>query len=301
MDVEAQLQSLKDKYKTVEVEKPIPVEFDLRNLAAFDQNPIDPKALAAGKVAYLNSLARDGAQLLLNQIFALPTETSAEGVFAKLPNATTTLPRAKPVPKAKSMTRWEKFAKAKGIQKTKKSRMQFDEASGEFKPQWGYKGTNNDTNDWLIEVPENGDPDEDQYEKRREEKKERVDKNKKQQRRNLEEAAATAAGKNPREVRKAELQKKILESKASTASLGRFDAQLKNEDKIKVKRGKRKFEADTVDAGVDKESALNVAQKVLSGGDSKVLNTAKAVRHLHKTGGTRQVASEERKKFRKSK
>lgn len=116
---------------------------------------------------------------------------------------------------------------------------------------------------------------EDQFEKRREEKKERVSKNQKQERRNVEEASAVLAGKNPREVRKAELQKKIIESKGATASVGRFDKQLRNEDQIKMKRGKRKFESTTVDGDAEKEGAMNVAKKVLKGEDAKVLNVIK--------------------------
>lgn len=56
-----------------------------------------------------------------------------------LPEPETRLPRAKPVPKAKPLTRWQQFALAKGITKKKKDRMVWDEAAGEFKPRWGYK------------------------------------------------------------------------------------------------------------------------------------------------------------------
>lgn len=34
--------------------------------------------------------------------------------------------------------------------------MVYDEATGEWVPRWGYKGTNDDgANDWLIPVPQN--------------------------------------------------------------------------------------------------------------------------------------------------
>jgi regulator of ribosome biosynthesis len=62
--------------------------------------------------------------------------------------------REKPLPKAKPETRWERFAKAKGIQQTKRSRMVFDEAAQEYKPRFGYKRANDVENDWLIPVPE---------------------------------------------------------------------------------------------------------------------------------------------------
>ena len=45
------------------------------------------------------------------------------------------------VPKPKPLTRWEKFAKLKGIQNRKQSRKVFDEATGEL-IQPAYKGRN---------------------------------------------------------------------------------------------------------------------------------------------------------------
>ncbi|KAJ3056701.1 Rhodanese- sulfurtransferase [Rhizophlyctis rosea] len=280
MDVTEQLQALKDKYKSVEVEVPVPFEFDLGNLTAFDSNGLDERRIKNETNNYLKDLARDGTQLLLNQIFALPTKSSTDGVFAELPEPTTVLPRAKPLPKPKLQTRWEKFAKAKGIQKRKKGRMVYDEQADDYKPRWGYNRANDNQDDWIIEVPDTADPMEDQYEKRRDEKKERVEKNKKQARRNLEERSAVEAGKNPKEVRKAQLEKAIVESKTSTASLGRFDKKLQNEDVVKIKRSKRKFEATTIDASKEAESAMNIAKKVLKAGDSKVINVSKAVKQV---------------------
>ena len=52
------------------------------------------------------------------------------------------------------MTKWEKFAKAKGINKKKKSRMKLDTETGDYKPLYGYKSANNEV-PWLIPVPDN--------------------------------------------------------------------------------------------------------------------------------------------------
>jgi len=41
------------------------------------------------------------------------------------------LPRAKPIPKIASLTKWQKFALTKGIQKKKKDRLLLDESTGE--------------------------------------------------------------------------------------------------------------------------------------------------------------------------
>jgi regulator of ribosome biosynthesis len=71
-----------------------------------------------------------------------------------LPAASTPLPREKPIPEAKPPTKWELFAKKKGIQdKKREGKMVYDEASGEWVPKWGYKGKNKEgENDWLVEV-----------------------------------------------------------------------------------------------------------------------------------------------------
>jgi regulator of ribosome biosynthesis len=102
------------------------------------------------------SISRDSTQLLYNSIFSLPTNSNEDGIFVELPEPITKLPREKPCPKEKQPTRWERFAKEKGIQNRKKSRKVFDEASGEYRPRWGYGSAKNDPmNDWVIPVPEN--------------------------------------------------------------------------------------------------------------------------------------------------
>ncbi|KAI8384418.1 ribosome biogenesis regulatory protein-domain-containing protein [Radiomyces spectabilis] len=224
--------------KPITVEKLIPLEFDLNLLAGFDTNAFDDKELKNNREAYIKNLTRDNTQLLVNEIFKLPIQSGDAGVLAQLPARTSILPREKPLPKEKPLTRWEKFAKAKGIQNRKRERMVWDDESQEFVPRWGYAGGKDKdklASDWLIEVPQDADPMEDQYAKRREDKKARVEKNAKRQKRNLEETAvATMAGKKDvREFKKAELQAAIAASKTATASLGKFDTKLKNEPKAK--------------------------------------------------------------------
>jgi len=137
----------------------------------------------------LKNLARDNSQLLMNGIFSLPTTRVEDGVVANLPKPTTPLPREKHIPKAKPETRWEKFAKEKGIQKRKKSKMVFDETYLEYRPRHGYKRANDQLNDWLIEVPNSADPMEDQFEKKAKEKRERVEKNQKKSEKRISKEA----------------------------------------------------------------------------------------------------------------
>lgn len=101
-----------------------------------------------------------------------------DSVIADLPPVASALPREKPVsvdlarcsslalvlilptsvlqlPKQAPMTKWEAFAKAKGIApKPKKERLVFDDQTQEWVPRWGYKGKNKQLEDqWIVEVP----------------------------------------------------------------------------------------------------------------------------------------------------
>ncbi|KAF9428697.1 Rhodanese- sulfurtransferase [Podila epigama] len=292
MDVSEVLAAHKNKFKPVTVEgKIIPVEYDLGLLAAYDQNPVDEAELRNDKDGYLQALSRDNAQLLFNEIFQLQTISDDNGVMAMLPAPTTLLPREKPLPKPKPETRWEKFAKAKGIVNRKKERMVFDDATGEYKPRWGYKGINDDgSKDWIIEVPEGTNPMEDQYEARREAKKDRVDRNEKRRQRNMEEAAvatkldqkAVNKGERPnmdnvRSLKRKEIESQILISKNSTASAGKFDASMKGD--LKPKGIKRQF-APTVTADLSKEKAgnMNILDRVVGKNGEDLVNVRKAIK-----------------------
>ncbi|KAK9462377.1 ribosomal biogenesis regulatory protein [Lipomyces oligophaga] len=154
--------------RSVSVERPIPVTYDVGNLALLDPNIMDSDQFTdeTSRETYLRSLARDSAQLLVNQILALPVVTGGrtggssatrDGVFVKLPEPVTQLPREKPVPVPKPLTKWEKFAKQKGISKARNTgNMIYDDEKGEWVKKWGYKGKNHDE-PWLVEVDENGE------------------------------------------------------------------------------------------------------------------------------------------------
>jgi regulator of ribosome biosynthesis len=214
----------------------------------------------------LLELSRGNTQLLLNQIFALPTTYNALGVLATLPTKSTSqLPRAKPIPKENQMTRWEKFAKQKGIQKKKKSRMVWDEDKKEWRPRWGYKGvTEGKEKDWLIEIPRQKDPMVDYFTQAKEEKKERINKNKKRQQRNLEEATMAAAGitdvREAKKARKELIARELSLVQKSTASMGKFDKQLKGEPK--PKKGKKVIK--DVDTAQERSKQLQVVNKLIT-------------------------------------
>ncbi|CEP20385.1 Regulator of ribosome biosynthesis [Cyberlindnera jadinii] len=184
--------------KPVTVEKLIPVSYDLGNLAVFDTNALENEKLSSNcseREEYLQSIARDNTQLLINQILSLPLRTTTDNeatlTLVQLPEPITELPREKPLPKAKEPTKWELFAKKKGIKaKEKSGKMVYDEATGEWVPKWGYKGKNKDLDDqWLVEIDDKvkGTEDEliDPRSLNRAERKKLVKKNLLQQKRNL--------------------------------------------------------------------------------------------------------------------
>lgn len=193
------------EFKPVTVDKPIPNTFDLGNLATFDHNPLENEKLKDDEVReeYLKNITRDNVQLLVNQLLSLPMKTTTDSqnsaggqdttmTLIQLPETTTALPREKPLPKPKPPTKWELFAKKKGIKSKEKSgKLVYDEAKQEWVPKWGYKGKNKDLdNQWLVEVDDKhvGTEKEllDPRKLNRQERKELIRKNQRQQKKNLE-------------------------------------------------------------------------------------------------------------------
>lgn len=178
----------------------------------------------------------ESLQLIINELFALPRRSSPDGVLVQLPQSLL-VPRFKKLASQKLPTRWEKFAAAKGIQKVKKTRVEYDNERQAYRPTWGYKnqGVSNDLGDWIKEVPDNQDV---LVDDSKDVKKQNVAKNEMQQRRNKQEAMAQTKGQDHRAFKRAHLEQAIISSKTSTASLGRFDEKIKN-DNVKVRRMKQ--------------------------------------------------------------
>ncbi|EPS41722.1 hypothetical protein H072_4370 [Dactylellina haptotyla CBS 200.50] len=186
----------------VNVTKPIPLTFDLGHLTAFDSNPLPPLT-PANLEETLYSTARDSAQLIINQILTtVALKSTQDGVYATLPDPITQLPREKPVPKPKEPTKWEQFAKKKGIAaKAKDGKLIYDQATGEWVPRWGYKGANKGVeDDWLVEVDESKQKDVNDNPRNlsRAERIERIKKNEKHQKKNEKHAASGAAAAAPK-------------------------------------------------------------------------------------------------------
>eukprot|EP00456_Euglypha_rotunda_P074993 TRINITY_DN6905_c0_g1_i3.p1 TRINITY_DN6905_c0_g1~~TRINITY_DN6905_c0_g1_i3.p1 ORF type:complete len:376 (-),score=71.50 TRINITY_DN6905_c0_g1_i3:22-1149(-) len=286
--------------KTHLVEKEDNLQYDLANLSAADPNPINVSSFSSDP-EYLTELTRDNAQLLLNRIFGLPTEPLPSdlgiGRLAVLPPAVTAIPREKPLPKGKPKTKWEEFAATKGIKKRKKSAMEFDEATGEYKRRYGYQRANDPTkqNEWLIEAKAGDKMGEDPWAQLKKERKERVAANKAKQLKNLKRAEGprlpgtidltTAIPVKPTKGKKNKLNGvekgkpkhhvdvALKVAQVSTASMGKFDKKVYNEPtrpKLKAKQTnqklghlKTKSTGATVSLSSEKEKSLSVLSKVL--------------------------------------
>ncbi|XP_077980410.1 ribosome biogenesis regulatory protein homolog [Glandiceps talaboti] len=250
------------KYKTVEVKKDIPLEIDTGNILAIDTNPLDVKRFRTNKEDFLKNLARDNTQLLFNEIWKLPTERIDEVIVAKLPDPQYRVPREKPIPKERPPTKWEQYAKLKGIQKKKKGRMVWSDEEKKWVPKWGYQSKNDLKKDWVLEVPSNADPYTDMFTKKKKEKGERVAKNELQRLRNIARAQKTkvpGVGLTPTEKpSKDQLSKAALIAKHSTASIGKFERKLPKEKPPKNTGKKRKFEPNFGNMKGEKDKQMNI-------------------------------------------
>lgn len=268
-----------EKLRSISVHKELDLDFDVGNLLASDKNRIESRDFKQQKKEdFLRSLARDNTQLLINEIWKLPTERVEEAIVAKLPEPTTPLPREKPPPKPKAPTKWEQFAKLKGIQKKKKTNLVWDENAKEWRRRWGYKRANDATKEWLIEVPETADPNEDQFGKRIKAKKEKVAKNELNRLRNIARAQKVkvpGVGLVPTaQQSKDELARAVSVAKTSTASAGRFQDRLPKEKAPKTGK-KRKFEPLIGDFSNERQKQLELL-KIMDGKKPK-LDITKAV------------------------
>lgn len=161
-------------YKTTSVSQgSVPISLDVGLLTSLDSTHLETESNLRGDLGtssyyspstdpikteeYLLSRTRNSTQALINSIFSCPVHRHPDhGPLVTLPAPTTRLPREKPLPKPKPLTKWEKFAKTKGIQHVKKDKMVYDEESKTWIPRWGYKGANKkEDEEWIHEIPVN--------------------------------------------------------------------------------------------------------------------------------------------------
>ncbi|KUF92113.1 Solute carrier family 2 [Phytophthora nicotianae] len=243
---------------TSNVQKEDDLTYDLGNLAAFDTHPFtyqNEKELALH--------ARENVQLLINHIFELPREMSDMAAA-----------------EAQGGDEVGEICQGEGIEKRKKSRKVFDEATGEWSHTWGYQRAGDNMKDWAVEMKE-GDM-EDPWTKRKQEKRSRVDKNLRAQANNLKQGRgkqlAGIAGRTPTGIpvelmntddakakqRGKEGTNKTLEKvQFSTASMGKFDKMREGESERKIKGKRNHFLPTTGAETTEKERSMNALKRVL--------------------------------------
>ncbi|KAI5810801.1 ribosomal biogenesis regulatory protein [Pyronema omphalodes] len=172
------------------------------NLVCFDTNPLDPETYKTDREACLNAVIREGAQAIINQVLtALTLKSTADGVFAELPEPVTPLPREKAIPKPREPTKWELFAKKKGItDKPRDGKLVYDEEKQEWVPKWGYKGKNKEVeNQWLVEIDDTKKTEDGEEvnprKLSREERKRNIKLNERQQKKNAQRSDAALGAK----------------------------------------------------------------------------------------------------------
>lgn len=256
-------------YTAISEDKVDDLNYDLHNLVCCDYHTL--KVSDDDMESIIVDTATRAVQLLVKRIFELPSEPSIAGPLAVLPEPSFILPREKRIPEPKPMTKWEKFAKEKNIKNKKKSRMLYDEVTGEYKPRFGYKGINSGIQEHaIVEVKSGQDPYADPWAEERKDKKERVAKNLKKHVKNLtrnKDGKIEKQSYNPTAVPgipldlSSKVQKRGKEGvmralqlvQHSTASMGRFDEMRKGEPIRKIKGKKRSFKDNVSDSTFQSE------------------------------------------------
>lgn len=265
-----------DLSKSTKVHKDVELDIDLGTLLAFDCNALDAKALKSKPDAYLKSLTRDNVQLLINKIWELPVERVDEAIVAKLPKPEYVLPRSRVIPKAKPLTKWQEFAKKKGIQTKKKgkSKLKWDEELKKWIPTYGYKRAKaEEQKEWLIEAKQDGSPADDPFAKVKATKQERQAKNELQRLRNIarsKNVKLPRVGLPTREhfSSSQQLSEALTIARTSTASIGKFQSRLPKEKDAKgiakeVSGMKRKRKAPPLSTIEEKRQNTSLVDNVL--------------------------------------
>ena len=238
--------------------------YDLRNLAATDISPIN-------NAQDIKEVSTENIQLLISQIFKLPREQTDVGPVVRLDKLefVEQTPRMMPLPKPKIKSRWDKFADERGIAKSKRSRLVWDETSKDWVPRWGAKSAKHraDKQDWLVEVPLNSS--EDPFEKKQLAKQLVSAKQKLREARNKMETRGERlpAGVNSSLVEgkkrgKDTLDEVLRRAQVSSGSVGKFDRRIETE-KVMNQGKKKKLLSGKL--GEERSQALKIMNSVLKG------------------------------------
>jgi regulator of ribosome biosynthesis len=275
-------------------------DVDLGNLMAYD--PSHHLAAVASNRAGLREeclhKATELAQAVADVLFALPPNEDRDGPIVRLQPPTARLPREKHLPKPKPPTKWEQFAKMKGITKRKKNKREWDDQTQSWKRTYGYDRVNDDRDIPIIEAKETDEPGVDPFAQRKEEKKKRVEKQEKNRVDNLKKAAKVGALPShiqlaakalpitgtkadlPKKSRKEDLENVAGMASTATASIGKFDEKLPGEKPPKHQGKHRKFLPVVEGKGMgnqEKQQYDKVLNSLLAKNSEDQLDVGKAI------------------------
>ncbi|KAF7458066.1 ribosome biogenesis regulatory protein [Cryptosporidium felis] len=245
-----------------------PLEVCLSNLIGADINLVEKNEI--------NQSGANNLQQVLNSLWLSSSkENTKDGVVVALPSKQTIqLPRAFPLPVKREKTRWEKFAEIKGIKKRKRSRMVYDPITDNFVPRWGkgsIKKIQKKYNEAIVEVKDGMDESKDPRDIINLKKNMMIQKQKLRELKNKENSKGDSKLQNSSEFalgignlrdtnikrNKQQISQLFDRVSLSTASYGRRDKQLPNEDQSKNKIKKVKKILDTKNEAESYKSIYN--------------------------------------------
>lgn len=238
------------------------VELDLGSLSCADVRPI----LQDEKNSDLEQRSRCAVEFLVHGLFSLPELDSGQKNIRELPEPFAVVPRAKPIPKEKPLTKWEKFAKVRGIRKRKRDKFAWDETRGEFRPIHGYRSINDERDKVIMPHDPSLKPGESPFDRIKEGKRNRIAKNLKNQERNRRYLSKDEVSMYPKKEDKKtkDLEKFAKVAAVSTSSLG------KRGDRNKTSKGKQKLSSvkvpkkkNIIPRGSEREETVHAVNHVL--------------------------------------
>jgi len=128
-------------------EKSFNISYDLKNLFVFDSNSFGKEEITEEDITLtarlnINKMYSELYNMQKSQIGKDEENRDFEAGpdNVNLPESTSVLPRSKRIPKAKALTKWEKFRIDKGMApREKRSRMIYSDLAQDFVPRWGHK------------------------------------------------------------------------------------------------------------------------------------------------------------------
>ncbi|XP_043289946.1 ribosome biogenesis regulatory protein homolog [Venturia canescens] len=272
-------EGINNSVRSTTVEKLVDLDIDEGTLLASDYNELDVAQLKSDADEYLKGLTRDNVQLLINKVWSLPTERVDEAVVAKLPKPKYIIPRSRTIPKPRPLTKWQQFAKDKGIRTKKKgrSKLQWDDELRKWVPTFGYQKVKaQEQKEWLVELGDDNNPksESDPRTASSTAKQERTAKNELQRLRNLARAKnikiprvglpSTEHFRDAKQIATA-----VTVARASTASVGKFQSRLPKEKDAKdiaseVPGIKKKRKAPPLNMADEKRRNTNLVEEVIS-------------------------------------